>query len=59
GAAELAEDHQLSQTLTTLVKKLITDQQRLKKMQKEALKLAHPDADRTIAKKILALIKQK
>src|SRR5699024_8481501 len=58
GAAELAEDNQLNQTLTALVEQLITDQRRLKEMQKEALKLARPNADQTIARKILTLIEK-
>lgn len=56
GAAELITDDQLNKTLADLVRQLITDQQRLKKMQQAALKLARPEAAETIGKKIIQLI---
>lgn len=59
GAAELVADDQLSETLAGLVKQLITDRQRLKSMQKAALKLARPEAAETIAKEIITLISNK
>ncbi|HEX6982873.1 MAG TPA: undecaprenyldiphospho-muramoylpentapeptide beta-N-acetylglucosaminyltransferase [Balneolaceae bacterium] len=58
GAAELAADAELKNTLVDLVQKLITDQQRLAEMNKAALKLARPDAASTIAKKIIELVKK-
>ncbi|MDR8393887.1 undecaprenyldiphospho-muramoylpentapeptide beta-N-acetylglucosaminyltransferase [Aliifodinibius sp. S!AR15-10] len=59
GAAELVTDSELSNTLVSLVEKLINDQERLKQMQKAALKLARPDAANDIAKVILNLTEEK
>lgn len=59
GAAERLADDQLSETLAGLVKQLITDRQRLKAMQKAALKLARPEAAETIANEIITLVSNK
>ncbi|SHE56619.1 UDP-N-acetylglucosamine-N-acetylmuramylpentapeptide N-acetylglucosamine transferase [Fodinibius roseus] len=59
GAAERVADDQLSETLTGLVRQLITDRQRLKSMQKAALKLAKPEAAETIAEEIITLVSNK
>lgn len=56
GAAELADDSKLSDTLTDLVQQLIHNRQRLKEMQQAALKLARPEAAETIAKEIIKVI---
>ncbi|MCW9707508.1 undecaprenyldiphospho-muramoylpentapeptide beta-N-acetylglucosaminyltransferase [Fodinibius salsisoli] len=56
GAAELAKDDELDETLAELVDTLINDQQRLQKMQQAALTLARPEAAQTIAKEIITLI---
>ncbi|HKK44359.1 MAG TPA: undecaprenyldiphospho-muramoylpentapeptide beta-N-acetylglucosaminyltransferase [Balneolaceae bacterium] len=58
GAAELVEDVKLDEALTELVKKIISDEERLKKMNKAALKLARPDAAKTIATEIVELAKK-
>jgi UDP-N-acetylglucosamine--N-acetylmuramyl-(pentapeptide) pyrophosphoryl-undecaprenol N-acetylglucosamine transferase len=58
GAAALASDAELKNTLVDLVQKLITDQQRLTEMNKAALKLARPDAASTIAKEIIKLVRK-
>lgn len=55
GAAMLVEDDQLKTTLANLINELINDQQRLKVMNKAALKLARPNAATHIAKEIIAL----
>ncbi|MFH5833916.1 undecaprenyldiphospho-muramoylpentapeptide beta-N-acetylglucosaminyltransferase [Halalkalibaculum sp. DA384] len=55
GAAVLLKDSKLQETLAALVAKLMNDQERLKAMQKAALKLARPHAARDIATEILTL----
>lgn len=57
GASELLKDENAVQILPELVQRLIHDQQKLKAMQKAALKLAKPDAANFIAKEILELAK--
>lgn len=59
GAAELIADDQLNETLAGLIRQLITDRQRLKKMQKAALKLARPEAAEIIAKEVIKLAEGK
>jgi UDP-N-acetylglucosamine--N-acetylmuramyl-(pentapeptide) pyrophosphoryl-undecaprenol N-acetylglucosamine transferase len=59
GAAELAKDDELDETLADLVDSLINDQQRLQQMQQAALTLARPEAAQTIAKEIIGLIRPK
>lgn len=56
GAAEMLTDDKLEAMLPELVQQLITDQQRLNKMQQAALKLARPEAAQTIANEIIELI---
>lgn len=58
GAAELLNDDEAKETLSQLVKQLIFDQDKLKEMQKAALKLARPDAAREIAKEIIEIAKE-
>ncbi len=58
GAAELLNDHDARETLSQLVKQLIFDQDKLKEMQKAALKLARPDAAKEIAKEIIEIAKE-
>jgi UDP-N-acetylglucosamine--N-acetylmuramyl-(pentapeptide) pyrophosphoryl-undecaprenol N-acetylglucosamine transferase len=58
GAAELIKDDELSEIMATLVKEIITDQQRLQKMSKAAEKLAEPDAAQKIANDIVELTKK-
>ncbi len=59
GAAELIKDDELSTMLATLVKEIITDQQRLQKMSKAAGKLAEPEAAQKIATDIVELTKKR
>lgn len=56
GAAEILNDNKARETLADLVKQLISDQERLKKMQQAALRIARPDAAQDIAKEILSTI---
>lgn len=55
GAAEILDDSEAKDTLSQLVEKLIFDRQKLKEMQKAALKLARPDAAEKIALEILEI----
>lgn len=55
GAAEILDDSKAKETLADLVNKLIFDQEKLKEMQKAALKLARPDAASDIAREILEI----
>ena len=57
GASEMLKDDEAVDALPELVDRLITDQQKLKEMNKAALKLAKPDASKTIAQEILTLAK--
>lgn len=57
GAAELLTDDDLDRTLTGLVGSLIKDHERLRSMQKAALKLARPDAAKNIAEEIIKQLK--
>jgi len=59
GASELLKDEDAINALPELVQQLITDQERLKKMNLAALKLAKPDAAKEIAKEILELAKSR
>lgn len=58
GASELVKDAEAKDVLPKLVKKLMDDQQRLKKMQQAALKMARPNAAHEIAQEILEIIEQ-
>jgi UDP-N-acetylglucosamine--N-acetylmuramyl-(pentapeptide) pyrophosphoryl-undecaprenol N-acetylglucosamine transferase len=55
-AAELMKDADAKELLPKLVKELMDDQQRIKKMQKAALKMARPNAANQIAQEILEQI---
>jgi len=57
GAAELLKDEEAKNLLPELVQQLISDQERLKKMQQAALKMARPDAAKEIAQEILDHLK--
>lgn len=59
GASELLKDEDAINALPELVERLITDQEKLKKMNSAALKLAKPDAAKVIAKEILELAKSR
>jgi len=59
GAAELIADAELNEELPKLVEKLITNEERLKEMNRAALKLAKPDAAKTIATEIIELAGKK
>lgn len=59
GASELLKDADAVNALPELVHSLIRDQEKLKEMNKAALKLAKPDAAKMIAKEILELAKSK
>ncbi|NGP89421.1 undecaprenyldiphospho-muramoylpentapeptide beta-N-acetylglucosaminyltransferase [Aliifodinibius halophilus] len=59
GAAEMAADEELKETLPALVKKVISSDDKLEQMKRAAKELARPEAAKTIANKILALVKQK
>lgn len=59
GAAELAKDDELKETLVALVQQLMSDQQRLQAMQEAALAQAKPEAADEIATEILTLIESK
>jgi UDP-N-acetylglucosamine--N-acetylmuramyl-(pentapeptide) pyrophosphoryl-undecaprenol N-acetylglucosamine transferase len=59
GASELLKDSDAVNALPELVHSLIRDQEKLKEMNKAALKLAKPDAAKMIAKEILELAKSK
>lgn len=56
GAAEILNDAEAKETLTTLVTQLMSDQKRQKEMQQAALRIARPDAANEIAKEILSTI---
>lgn len=58
GAAELLKDGEAKEKLSPMVKRLIFDQQKLREMQKAALKLARPDASKMIAKEIIEIAKE-
>lgn len=53
GAAELVPDSQLKDQLSDIVRRLISDRQKLKQMQQSALRLAKPHAAKQIAEEIL------
>ncbi len=55
GAAKLAADDNLNNTLVNLVKQVISNEQQLAEMSKAAKELARPDAATTIAKEVLEL----
>jgi len=55
GAAKLAADDNLNNTLVDLVKQVISNEQQLAEMSKAAKELARPDAATTIAKEVLNL----
>jgi len=57
-AAELMKNADAKELLPKLVKELMDDQQRIKKMQKAALKMARPNAANQIAQEILEVIKE-
>lgn len=57
GASELLKDIDAKNALPELVERLITDQEKLKKMNAAALKLAKPDAAKVIAEEIIELAK--
>ena len=57
GASQLLKDADAVNALPELVHSLIKDQEKLKAMNKAALKLAKPDAAKIIAKEILELAK--
>ncbi|MBO6522438.1 MAG: undecaprenyldiphospho-muramoylpentapeptide beta-N-acetylglucosaminyltransferase [Balneolaceae bacterium] len=57
GASELLKDEDAVNALPELVSSLITDQEKLKKMNKAALSLAKPNAAKEIAQEILELAK--
>ncbi len=59
GASELLKDEDAINALPELVEKLITDQERLKKMNQAALGLAKPNAAKEIAQEILELAKSR
>tara|TARA_R110000868_G_scaffold259361_3_gene517221 strand:+ start:51390 stop:52499 length:1110 start_codon:yes stop_codon:yes gene_type:complete len=59
GASELLKNEDAVNALPELVERLITDQEKLKKMNAAALKLAKPDAAKVIAKEILELAKSR
>ncbi len=59
GASELLKDADAVNALPELVLSLISDQEKLKEMNKAALRLAKPNAARMIAKEILELAKSK
>ena len=59
GASELLKDADAVNALPELVHSLIRDQEKLKEMNKAALRLAKPDAAKMIAKEILELAKSK
>ncbi|MEQ9280677.1 MAG: undecaprenyldiphospho-muramoylpentapeptide beta-N-acetylglucosaminyltransferase [Balneola sp.] len=59
GASELLKDTDAINALPELVHSLIRDQEKLKEMNKAALRLAKPDAAKMIAKEILELAKSK
>lgn len=56
-ASELLKDSEAVNSLPELVERLITDQEKLKAMNRAALKLAKPDAAKIIAQEILELAK--
>lgn len=56
GASELLKDSDAVNALPELVSRLITDQEKLKEMNKAALSLAKPDAAKQIAEEILELV---
>lgn len=55
GASEILKDSDMKETLTDLVERLITDQEKLRKMNEAALKLAKPKAAKLIAREILEI----
>ncbi len=57
GASELLKDEDAKNALPKLVNSLISDQEKLKKMNQAALSLAKPNAAKEIAKEILELAK--
>lgn len=59
GASELLKDADAVNALPELVHSLIKNQEKLKEMNKAALRLAKPDAAKMIAKEILELAKSK
>lgn len=59
GAAKLAKDNELEDTLPELIKKTIGNNQQLTAMSQKAKQLARPNAAETIATEILELIKKK
>tara|TARA_R110001599_G_scaffold8255_2_gene40017 strand:- start:16469 stop:17569 length:1101 start_codon:yes stop_codon:yes gene_type:complete len=59
GASELLKDVDAINALPELVHSLIKNQEKLKEMNKAALRLAKPDAAKMIAKEILELAKSK
>lgn len=58
GAAVLLPDEEAREVLGELVRKLIDDEQRLKAMNKAALRMAQPDAAGEIAREILKLARE-
>jgi UDP-N-acetylglucosamine--N-acetylmuramyl-(pentapeptide) pyrophosphoryl-undecaprenol N-acetylglucosamine transferase len=56
GAAHIVKDEEATEVLAELVESMISDREKLKAMQKAALKLARPDAAKDIAKEILETI---
>lgn len=59
GASELVRDDEMKEVIVGLVRDLIRDQQRLKKMNEAALKLAKPDAAKEIATEILNIARNR
>lgn len=55
GASEILKDSDMKETLTDLVERLITDQEKLRRMNEAALKLAKPKAAKLIAREILEI----
>lgn len=55
-AAELIDESQLEQELADIISETILNEEKLLSMQKAMLKLAKPDAAKTISKEILALV---
>lgn len=58
GAAVVLEDEKARETLGTLVRKLIANEEKLRRMNRSALKMARPDAAETIAREIIQLTEQ-
>lgn len=55
GAAVLLEEKEVKETLTEIIKEIITDQKKLDQMQREMIRLAKPDAAKNIAVEIINL----